>query len=125
MQEQLLDRLNRQKEALRMEMEGRVLKSKEEEREKADEERAARMKEYNELEQKIAQLENALREKERQKVKENKERNLSLKSLLFVRCVLMNDVDRNELEKRISELRIASGGDDVIVKALNSLPERM
>lgn len=119
------DRLLKQRESLRAEMELNIAKSREEERELGDIERTERLQALEVLQGRLGEIEASLKENEKARARLNFTRIASLALLKFTRVALLEKSSPDEIEAHLSELRMAAAGDSVISQALNSLPSRV
>lgn len=121
----LQDRLARQREALRMEMDLNIDRAREEERQAADEERRERTAALHEMENKLIALEEAMREKDRVRLDLQRTKRAILAALRFSRVTLIEKSTPQVVEETLTELRLATAGDRVISEALDALPHRV
>jgi len=121
----LQDRLARQREALRMEMDLNIDKAREEERQAADEERKQRTAILHEMESKLIGLEEAMREKDRARLELQRTKRAVLAALRFSRAALVDKATPHEVEESLTELRLATAGDRVVSEVLDTLPHRV
>jgi hypothetical protein len=121
----LQDRLARQREALRMEMELNIERGREEERQAADAERKARTATLHEMERKLVAFDEAIREKDRAWAELARTKKAILAALRFTRATLIEKAEPQQVEECLTELRLASAGDAIVAEALDALPHRV
>jgi hypothetical protein len=121
------EHIDHQREIFREEMLELVEKVRQQEREEREREREIRLKSLEEIQNKIKTLEMAFKEEEMAKLASQRNQRVAATALRFVSSVLLKKAPgaNSDVEKYASELRIVSGGDEIIVTALNTLPARV
>jgi hypothetical protein len=121
----LQERLAKQREALRAEMELNIERAREDERHAADTERKARTEILHEMEKRLNTFDEALRDRDNSRLDLARSKRAILAALKFTQAALLEETAPQQVEQCLSELRVASAGDPIITEALDALPHRV